>query len=418
MKKLYIMFLFLFSINFLTVSCNKSNSTNGNNGTSTTPGDSGVSLSVTGFNQNHVTYMTQEVGNSQDEFSMLELSASPTFTPVATPANGYIISGAPDYLKVTVSKIQVTVGSVTDTLWEGTKVLNVTGGTVDISDITSNLQKIHSGTATSIAVTFASKAQVKGSLTNTSFYTTASNGNLVTGQTVYTVADAPYNAATHTGGASSYTHFTAPSAAEEMDIYLSGDSESFTVTAACNTLISSGENTATVSIVFDLNRILRFFSGGKGGSGGGVNPPDPSDKAYFFAHSLLGSFVGIFFGKPGTIEGYQTRFATTGSTTSIPGWMTMIYDSNGNFLSGMLMGDDDNSLTISKGIVTSYTTAGDGSTTFKYNIAGGTVTGFNRVSTLNYYTPLTTFSTTPDSSQPSGAQSWTGSAFFQLKMKQ
>jgi len=379
------------------------------------PGSQAVTLHMSGFSSKGAiapqSTRTMELSRAPDappgpeSMWTMELSTAPSFTPDAPSAPGYIISFAPDYLKITLTKITVTV-VLPVTIWTGSTVLPVTGGKIDVSSIVAELKLIPIGTVTAITCTFQSIALVKGSITG-SFYNAANLGSLVN-TTVVTKAASSYNAVTALGGAADYTSFVG-GASEEMQISLSSSGTTFDVTTACNTVITA-TSTPSLTIVFDINRVLRFYSGK---NTQGVNPSDPANKAYFFAHSLLGTFVGAFFGVAGSIQGYRTFFATTNATASISGWMTLIFDGSGKFLSGMLMPDDDNTLTISKGMITSYAVQGDGTATFSYNIAGGTVVGFKPVVTINDSTDLLAFSTTPAGlySQP-----YTGQCYFQLSL--
>jgi hypothetical protein len=328
-----------------------------------------------------------------------ELASAPTFTNFTMFSPGYINSGEPDYLKITMTKIRIEGDwGDTDTLWEGEKELVLDGTPVDISDIAQDFNTIHTGTATKISLTFKSTAKVKGTLT--------ANFNLGS-LTVHTKGAYAYDAVNHTGGANSYTAFTSGSA-EEMDLPLSGDGDTITIEADCNTPITEdGANNLT--ILFDTSRVLRFYDGGNPG-GSGVNPPDPGNKAYFFGHSLLSTFIAPFFGTPGRIEGYKAFYSATAGG-GVYAWMTLVYDGDGNFLKGMLMGDDDNALTIAKGRVLTFEDgASAGTYDFTYDTANGSVTGFSRVSTLDCYTPLTTFVTNAGT-----AEQKSGEAYFQLQ---
>lgn len=79
----------------------------------------------------------------------------------------------------------------------------------------------------------------------------------------------------------------------------------------------------------------------------------------------------------------------------------------------MLMGDDDNALTVAKGRVANMTStgaddAGVASYDIHYNIAAGTVSGFQRVTTAGEYTGLTSFTSANGS----------GEAYFRLGIKE
>lgn len=341
--------------------------------------------------------------------SVNEASSEPDFNhpPDMSIYSPYINSGYPDYVKITVTQIAIQGDWGEDILWSGSKELTISGGSVDVSDITADFQKIHTGTATMIRATFLSQAKIKGTLSG--IFNPAPSGFTQSNLTVYTKAAYAYNAVTHTGGADSPTSFeTAP--AEEMDFSIGAFGDTITIQTPCNTVID--QTPATLTLLFDLNRLLRFYDGQNTTHDGGPFPTDPNDKAYFFGHSFLGSFIAPFFGTPGSIEGYKTAYSaanpsTPGQYMLVNGWMTLVFDADGKFLSGMLMGDDDNAFTVAKGFVTSFT---DG-TSFSYDISKGVVSGFSRIGTVgNWSFPVPTFQTTNMISS--------GDAQFQLLLKE
>jgi hypothetical protein len=285
------------------------------------------------------------------------------------------------------------------------------GSPVDVSDIAQEFNQIHTGTATRIIITVNSTAYVKGTLT--ADFNTSSSGYTPEELTVKTRADYAYDAVSLTGGAASYSDFTGGGEAEETAISLTGEGggETTSIEASCSTVIADG-SVNDLTILFDLSRVLRFYDGCKS-SGGGVNPPDPTGKAYFFAHSLMGAFMAPFFGTPGRIEGYRAFYSadsSPGNGEGVYGWLTLVFDGDGNFLKGMIIGDDDNALTVAKGWVEAYTDGADpGTYDFTYDIAEGTVHGFAPVETQDYYTPLLDFET----EDPLCTK--TGEAYFQLQ---
>ena len=97
--------------------------------------------------------------------------------------------------------------------------------------------------------------------------------------------------------------------------------------------------------------------------------------------------------------------------------MTLVYDPNGAFLSGMLMGDSDTSWTVSKGIISSYAVIA-GAAAVHYS-PGGTgpdfiLSDFVKQTALNEYTPLATW-VWDDSAH---GYYRNGQAYFQLKLQQ
>lgn len=329
------------------------------------------------------------------------MTPEPTFTNLPSFTPGHINSGAPDYIKLTLVALGVQVdGSGVQNIWTGSKEITVDGtSAIDVSDIKPS--SVPTGKITAVVATFNSLAKIKGTLT----------AGFNDGPQIYsTKAAYPYNAVTHTGGtdlASSYA-----GAAEETDFYINADSDTLMVSTPSTTTIDAS-SPIKITILFDINRLLRFYNG----TGSGVNPTDPIHKAYFFGHSLLGSWIATFFGDPGKIEGYATRYSVTATPNPgyglVKGWMTVVYDSNGKFLSGLLMGDDDNALTCAKGWITSYT---DNGTTadFSYDTSNITVSGFERVKTQDYWSPNATVTS---SANATGAI-FSGEAHFQLEFAQ
>lgn len=339
------------------------------------------------------------------------LVGSPSF------ASGWINSGTPDYIKITLTGISVTFsGGNTKQLWTGEKQLTIDGNAVDISDINGQLQDVGTGTVTSVSTTFKAAGKIKGCISGLFNLTTGVSAGT---QSIFcTKAAYPYNAVTHTGGTASYTSFSASSvtAGEETDVSFSSE-ESLTVETTANYEIQSGVK-PTLTILFDINRLLRFYDGlNPSLSHGGVNPTDPSNAAYFFAHSLLGKFVAGFFGTPGRIEGYKTFYSAStnggASYEGVEGWLTVVYDSNGTFLSGIMMGNDDNALTCAKGIITTYTSTATNTATFRYDISNVEVTGFTRQTTIGNCAQASIASFAANVGGGT-SQTFTGQADFQL----
>src|SRR3989339_154325 len=325
-----------------------------------------------------------------------------SFTVIPSTSPGWINSGAPDYIKVTLKEICVHVSSGTEedfSIWSGTKVLNMDGsGIVDTSGMTFELPE---GNISEITLIFSSTAQIKGTLTadfNISSYTFVSSS-----KTFYTKSEYAYNANSMTGGATSYTMFeTGPAEETLVSLGKGGDNSiSFPVTEVDST---------TITILIDIDRMLRFYIGLNEISHGGVDPTDPADKSYFFCHTLFNSSVAAFFGAPGSIQGYRTEYASydsshvivstsTWSPWGVDGWMTLIYDSHGNFMAGNIVGDDDNALTVAKGNIISYDSV---NSSFTYvignssdsNSSAFTVYGFTKQTTLNSASPVATWEKT------------------------
>ena len=278
------------------------------------------------------------------------------------------------------------------TIWTGSKDLKIDGTTpVDVSDVNKDLQKVPVGTVQTVILGFKQVAKIKGSVTTI--------GGTPT--TYYTKAAYPYDAVNHNGASSTVLKSVfASSPSEEMDFYITGDSGDMTISTDSNYTIADATTPIQITLMFDINRLLRFYDGLATASG--FNPPDPALVAAFSGHSLLGGWIAGFMGTPGTIEGYKTYYKNTSlGTGDIPGWMTIVYDANGKFVSGFMIGDSDNDLTVAKGRISSYTDNAV-TATFNYDTSNETVTGFQRVATMKNYSGPFIYSPTNSSQSNSG----------------
>lgn len=339
-----------------------------------------------------ITSVNENAGAGANLANFRPLSTD--FTVQPNEVAGFINSAAPEYLKVTLKAIRLIGDFGSTTIWSGTRELYLDGSTeVDVSDL--ELQDIPTGVVSKVELTFASTGRIKGEVTG--YFVTE---NMPATKTFYTKANYPYDAVSHTGGASSATVFeSGPS--EEMDIALGGDGQDLNVGTPLNYEIKADE-TPVLTILFDLNRMLRFYNGLNLEHQGGVNPSDPADKAYFFSHSIFGNSVATFFGVAGKIQGYETVYAAynldtpigNGLPCAIRGWMTLVYDANGNFLTGSLIGNDDNALTVAKGQIVDYQPGASGYD-FTYDLDDHAsifhVYGFSKVETVGDSTPVATW---------------------------
>jgi hypothetical protein len=332
-------------------------------------------------------------------------------SPKLAASCGYICSGAPDYIKATLERITVQTesGKHVDA-WTGSQELYMDGsGTVDTSGISLTLPK---ETINRVILSFARTAKVKGTVTATINTSVGSITPAV--KTFYTRSAYSYDALNHTGGAADFTKFeTGP--AEETNIDLGAGDYAFAEIPVLNG--SSASLDPTLTILVDLNRMLRFNDGV---ISQGPLPGDLGNKAYFFGHTLFQYSVAAFIGAAGTIQGYQTEYSAypagqpigSGADTTL-GWMTLIFDSTGNFLSGNLIPDNDNALVGSKGAITRYTgsdiTYELGST--DADIRRFTATGFAKQTSLNAIAPVTTWS---ESTSLPGVDKYHGEATFTL----
>ncbi|MCG6911170.1 MAG: hypothetical protein LJE94_13735, partial [Deltaproteobacteria bacterium] len=126
-------------------------------------------------------------------------------------------------------------------------------------------------------------------------------------------------------------------------------------------------------------------------------PDDPTDKAYFFAHSVFIDSIGIFIGDAGRIEGYQAIYVNydDDGNAGVEAWMTLVFDADDHFLSGHLIGDDDNALTVAKGQIGTYTVNADGSVDLTYllnhNLTVYYLYGFERQDNISDRSPTAVY---------------------------
>ena len=337
---------------------------------------------------------------------------------VVAESPDFEISGPPDYLTVTLKRIVLTGDFAPSpyTAWQGSQDLRLDGtGNVDTSGILLNLPI---GTLTSVELVFSPQSKVSGSILDKQILIadpgTPSNTDTIS---VYTTAADSYDTYSQTGGAD-LTAFETGGPAQEMDYSLFADQSETTVTTASSATIAAGDS-PTLTILFDLSRVLRFYDG-KRGQNDGMGP----GNAYFYT-SVFPQSVAAFIGEAGTIQGYESHYNGYESLDpptpvdltnphAVPGWMTLIFDAQGNFLSGNLMGDSDTSWTVAKGNVTAYSQS-NGSAEIQYVVGSDpafSLHGFVRQTEVGQYTPLTTW----DITAPTYLRS--GEAYFLLKLQQ
>ena len=298
---------------------------------------------------------------------------------------GHIDSGPPDYVKITLKSV-ILQGDFGDTdhalIWSspnGTEVTISGSGNVDLSGL-PDISNLPEGTVTSVKLTFDAFGKFCGHLSNAQF------ADGLTIPDLYTKSAYAYNAyAPPSGGSDNYIDFKTGPAEETSVAFNGGDGPDEVIETPVSYELVAGV-TPKLTILIDISRMLRFYDGLSPDSG--PNPSDLKNKAYFFCHSVIRNSIACFFGDPGSIQGYQVIYDVTqnvNSTVDIPAWMTLIYDPNGDIQSGILIGDDDNALTVAKGMITTSTTRVDGDYDFHYDISEVNVSGFHKVSTLEDY---------------------------------
>ncbi|HEX3043326.1 MAG TPA: hypothetical protein VHY08_01115 [Bacillota bacterium] len=336
--------------------------------------------------------------------------------------NGHIDSGPPEYLKVTLKKIELDGDFNRTTIWDGGangQEITISGsGEVDLTGI-APLLNLPTGTATAVRLTISSFGKIKGQLLGARFSALDDGGN-ANGKDYYTNSDYYYDnhttpdvfyqwdagSSTFVEGGVPYTAFnTGAGTAGETTVILSGGENSPDGTEA--TIVTDIEDSpvnanSTLTILVDISRMLRFYDG--------YGLDDSSHNAAFFSDSVFKNSIACFIGSVGEIRGYQTDYAAIcppdSHTEYVTGWMTLIFNPSGDFLSGIMMADDDNALCVAKGTVKTLDTA-TGSLTYElgnetFTIASGFQKGtdIDNSCTVNFSSDI---------------NSRTGSATFTLK---
>ena len=304
--------------------------------------------------------------------------------------HGTIDSGPPAEFVFTLKRILLegtfADGGTAAEIWSDSvgKEITVSGsGAADLSGL-ADIHDVPTGAVTGVKITVAAQAKITGELVNAQFADPL-GGSAVTIPHLYTSAGVSYDSLHKTGGGTLADFQTGP--AEQTYVYWNGgdnlvDQE---IVTPLSCTLNAGDQ-PKLTILLDVSRALRFYNGLDPVQG--PTPSDLHDRCYFFSHSVLTSSIACFFGDPGSIQGYQTVFDVTANVNQpidIPGWMTLVYDAAGDIQSGILTGDDDNALTVAKGLVTGPVTTGPGAYTFGYTISTVDVTGFAKVSAIGAY---------------------------------
>jgi hypothetical protein len=147
---------------------------------------------------------------------------------------------------------------------------------------------------------------------------------------------------------------------------------SVVVSSAAAFTVADG-STTPLSLAMDLDRMLRYFANIRTD----LEPPNPDMKAgtsYFFTTVFPFSTV-LVPGQGGSVEGYQLTVVASkggGGSEVVPGWLTVIRDAGGAVVGGVVMGDDDNGLTVAKGNLAPVSADnGDGTWDLQYGLGSG-----------------------------------------------
>ncbi|MEN9809465.1 MAG: hypothetical protein RLZZ488_1032 [Pseudomonadota bacterium] len=232
------------------------------------------------------------------------------------------------------------------------------GQLVDITE-PAGLVNLSASTYDKLKVTFAPKAKIKGCVSATFRSDTGTIANGSVGAQTYCTQSGL--ATTNENITPAHGQFKNVSA-EETEIFLSKSwserSRNVTVEFPIKDGLKINQGSkANLTMVIDVNRMLRFYNMGR--TDQGPNPEFPTNRAYFFT-TVFEESLFVFAGKAGGIRGYnfqtetcietfQNSYSCTGSARSVDGWITLILDANGTPFAANVMPDDDNNLTTIKG---------------------------------------------------------------------
>ncbi len=309
----------------------------------------------------------------------------PAFEP------GSITSGPPDGIKITINKIMLSGKRnnevVNTTILDHSDgiAVSVTEGVTDLSALIAKAGastdgspefKVATGEYDRVTVTFQRAASVKGCVAgdfNTMGHGVAGSDGLHTYCTKAALSS--FDAVTpgpteFEGGSSEWMAFDLIT--ENFGKIKATDT--FTIDYDIpGTLTVTKDAALDLTLLLDLNRMLRFYNQGRIDQG--PNPSMPVNRSYFF-NSIFSQSSYVFLGKPGRIYGYEFRgeactfnsWNATNSTCTMPqgeqakvvaAWLTIITDPTGKPILHSIMPDDDNTLTILKGsdreVAASYT---------------------------------------------------------------
>jgi len=237
------------------------------------------------------------------------------------------------------------------------KLTNDQGEAVEMTE-PAGLLDVSAQNYTTLSVTFAPKAKIKGCVSATFVANDNTNANNSAGpQTYCTQADKSTTNESITPPHTDFKNVTA----QETEIYLSKgwdnrlDNVNLEFPIKDGLKIAAGQK-STLTMVIDVNRMLRFYNKGRPTSG--PNPGFPTNRAYFFT-TVFPESLFVFAGKAGSIRGYswqtsscQGTFAgayTCAQPRSVDGWMTLILNDQGTPFAASVMPDDDNNWTTLKG---------------------------------------------------------------------
>ncbi len=237
------------------------------------------------------------------------------------------------------------------------KQTNAQGALVEITE-PAGILDISALKYTELRVTFAPKAKIKGCVSATF---KNDPGNVANGSVgLQTYCTQTEKASTNESITPVHADFKNVTA-QETELFLNKSWESRASNMQLSFPIKDGltitaGQKSNLTMVIDVNRMLRFYNMGRTDSG--PNPGFPTTRAYFFT-TVFEDSLFVFAGKAGSIRGYSWQTDTcTGSfsnayncasPSSVDGWMTLILDSSGTPFVASAMPNDDNNLTTLKG---------------------------------------------------------------------
>jgi hypothetical protein len=329
------------------------------NSSSTAP----VTLSVKAANSSNYSPGLSQV----HPLSSIDTTPDTEFHPTS------ITSGPPEGFKLAITNI-VLDNTEKDqeivTLFENREgvVINIEGSVVDLSSLIGEVENepnasgdevifnIPSGTYNRLSFNFMRKSEIKGCV-RAIFAEDISDVDDASGDHTYCTQT---NYSTFSGNKGQNADFE-NKASEWMDFDINGmnsfttdttETFGFSFPIENNLVVESTTDAINMTLVIDMNRLLRFYNRGR--SDTGPNPGHPTDYSYFFDTTFRDSIFG-FAGEPGQIYGYYMSAYACWNATTIPAdhicqtngdwidfWMTIITDVSGIPIVASFMPDDDN----------------------------------------------------------------------------
>ena len=168
-----------------------------------------------------------------------------------------------------------------------------------------------------------------------------------------------------------------------------------------NITLKVGETTS-LTMLFDLNRMLRYFNNGRTDNQA-PSTQAPNSFTYFYSLDLKRDNVAYaFVGEAGSIYGYRTVLegcsdlpmpvdrVCSNVQETVGLWMTSVYDKNNNHIKTTFMPDDDNAFTTIKGSTDNITNplvdVGNGRFNIKYGLdedTQGTIFNFKHATSVD-----------------------------------